>query len=136
MNEDTLWSFSADKTARKWDLETQKCELKLEHPDYVKSLTVLGNGWIATGCRDEHIRLWDPTTEKCTKIIKGHFGEIERLQVVGGTLYSGALDSTLRSWNLLDPNLGEEPEEEEEEEEAENLMTEEEERELAELMDE
>jgi WD40 repeat protein len=60
-DESALWSCSADKTARRWDLETMKQDMKLVHPDYVKSATVLPNGIIATGCRDEHIRLWDPS---------------------------------------------------------------------------
>ena len=34
--------------------------MKLEHPDFVKSVAVLPNGYVATGCRDENIRIWNP----------------------------------------------------------------------------
>ncbi|KAI8913569.1 WD40-repeat-containing domain protein [Gorgonomyces haynaldii] len=130
--QECIWSVSADKTCRRLDLTTSKFDLKFVHPDYVKSVILLPNGHIATGCRDENIRIWDPTTEKCLKVIRGHFGEIEHLTIHGAVLWSGSLDGTLRSWNLLDPQLGEAPVEEEVVEES--LMTEEEERELAELM--
>lgn len=60
-DDNQLFSVSADKTLCRWDLETCKCDLKLEHPDYVVSLVITPNGLIATGCRDENIRLWDPS---------------------------------------------------------------------------
>jgi WD40 repeat protein len=75
-------------------------------------------------------------TEKCLKIIKGHYGEVSHLDIHGNYLYSASLDGTLRCWDLTDPNLGEEvvPADDDEPTNCEEL-TEEEERELAALME-
>lgn len=52
------WVASGDKTAKRWEVETGKCEATYEHPDFVKSVAVSG-AYLITGCRDENIRIWD-----------------------------------------------------------------------------
>lgn len=53
-----------------------------------------------TGCRDEHIRVWDMGTDKCVRLVKGHSDEVSCLAVSGQTLWSGSIDGTVRSWDL------------------------------------
>lgn len=70
---------------------------------------------------------------KVSAIFEGHFDEITQLEIVGTTLISASLDSTIRLWNTLEPPpkltiKKEEPKKDE------GMLTEEEERELAELM--
>jgi WD40 repeat protein len=148
-DDDSLWSVSADKTAIRWYLpvliylkQTSEIDTKLEHPDFVKSITVLNSGFVITGCRDEKIRVWDPSvilnlnqTDRCVAEINAHFGEVSSLQSCGVTFWSGSLDCTIRSWNILSV-LNDFKIEKKEEQQIESLMTEEEEKELAELMDE
>ncbi len=55
--EDTLWTASADKTARQWT-EDLKQEMRFEHPDYVRDVLVHHN-YLITACRDENIRFFD-----------------------------------------------------------------------------
>ncbi|KAI9347040.1 quinon protein alcohol dehydrogenase-like superfamily [Obelidium mucronatum] len=102
-----LWSVSADKTVKRWNLEAGIPDSSYEHPDFVKCVCVHGS-YVITGCRDENIRVFDLTSEKCINIVEGHFGEVSCLVVAGGRLWSGSLDATIRSWNLEDilrPNL-------------------------------
>ena len=110
-------------------------DLKFSHPDYVVAIATLPNGHIATGCRDENIRIWDPSLEKCIKVIKGHFGEVSHLASgAGGTLWSGSLDSTIRTWDLTNPELGQDPDPNDHVQETFVPMTKEEEEALEELM--
>ncbi|KAI8613083.1 WD40-repeat-containing domain protein [Chytriomyces sp. MP71] len=99
MVDDELWSVSADKTAKRWNLEAAKPDSSFEHPDFVKCICVHGS-YVITGCRDENIRVFDLTSEKCINVIEGHFGEVSCLEVAGGRLWSGSLDATIRSWDL------------------------------------
>lgn len=58
-----LFIVSADKSARRWDSDNAfKQDLRLEHPDFVRSIAVNpATGMVFTGCRDEEIRCWDST---------------------------------------------------------------------------
>ncbi|KAJ3258049.1 hypothetical protein HK103_004042 [Boothiomyces macroporosus] len=133
--EDSLWSVSGDKFAIGWDLETGNISAKLEHPDYVKSIVILPNGLVATGCRDENIRIWDPATEKVLHILSAHYDEVSCLKVYKGYLVSSSLDGTLRFWDLKATLSGKPIESREEQAVKESLLTAEEEAELAELLD-
>ncbi|KAJ3276122.1 Chitin synthase, class 1 [Terramyces sp. JEL0728] len=134
ISEDSLWSVSGDKFAIGWDLETGGVSTRLEHPDYVKSIVVLPNGLVATGCRDENIRIWDPATEKVLYVLSAHFDEVSCLKVHKGYLISSSLDGTLRFWNLKSVLNGTPEEEKNVDPVQESLLTAEEEAELAELM--
>jgi WD40 repeat protein len=59
--DDVLWTVSGDKTAIRWNLQTNKSDTTLTHPDFVKSIGLLPSGHVITGCRDEHIRVYDPS---------------------------------------------------------------------------
>ncbi|KAI8816790.1 WD40-repeat-containing domain protein [Fimicolochytrium jonesii] len=99
--EGSLWSVSADKTAKRWDLETNIADSTFEHPDFVRSLCVFpGGAHLATGCRDENVRIWDVGTEKCVKVLTGHFGEVSDIKLRGSTLWTASLDGTIRSWAI------------------------------------
>ncbi|KAI8923454.1 WD40-repeat-containing domain protein [Entophlyctis helioformis] len=97
-----LWSVSADKSAKRWDLETNTQVTTFVHPDFAKSIQIIGEtGLIATGCRDENIRIWNAATEKCVKVIEAHTDEVSTIQLASNhTLWTGSLDCTIRSWSL------------------------------------
>ncbi|KAJ3098108.1 hypothetical protein HDU96_000148 [Phlyctochytrium bullatum] len=131
--EEDLWSVSADKTAKRWNMVTGKNDMTLEHPDFVKCVAVAGP-YIVTGGRDENIRVWDAASGKCLNEIEGHFGEISALQVARGKLWTGSLDSTIRQWELKTLATFRYVPPAEVAPEKPSLMTEDEERELEELM--
>ncbi|ORX84792.1 WD40 repeat-like protein [Basidiobolus meristosporus CBS 931.73] len=137
ITEDEIWSVSGDKTARRWSLDTGKQDTTLEHPDFVKCVTVAGS-YVITGCRDENVRVFDIGSGKCLKTLEGHFDEVTGLAVIGTDVYSGSLDGTIRSWSITAKSLSEPAEKVNVAPPKLNNnsigLTEEEERELAELM--
>lgn len=159
----TLYTASSDKTALALtpiseDDEAQTATdyavaLKLEHPDFVRSVVVAVAGTdgapplLATACRDENVRVFDLSDEgRLLRVFRGHFEEVSDLVVrrVGGAevLVSAGIDGTVRVWSLSGAELargeGEDEDEGEdgagEEKKSGVVVTEEEERELAELM--
>ncbi|KAJ3207877.1 hypothetical protein HDU67_007179 [Dinochytrium kinnereticum] len=99
--DEDLWSVSADKTAKRWSLLTGKCDMTLEHPDFVKCVTVIGP-YVVTGGRDENIRVWDIASGKCLNTIEAHFGEVSTMAVANLKLWTGSLDGTIRRWDFKD----------------------------------
>ncbi|KAG0239116.1 WD40-repeat-containing domain protein [Mortierella sp. GBAus27b] len=99
-----IWSASADKTVRRLDLETKKVDTTLDHPDFVKSFTLAGP-YVATGGREETIRIWSIATGKVIKEIKGHFDEVSSMTVIGTTLLTASLDGTVRRWSLKEQDI-------------------------------
>lgn len=61
--------------------------------------------FIASGSRDESVRLWDAATGKELKKLEGHTGEVNAIALSkdDGTLASGGADRTVRLW---DPETG------------------------------
>ncbi|KAG1139994.1 hypothetical protein G6F37_005644 [Rhizopus arrhizus] len=134
--EDDLWTASADKTVRRWNIETGNVDMILKHPDRVKSLALAGP-YIVTGSSDDDIRVWDIASGKLVCIIEGHFDEVSSLEIFGSTVYSGSLDCSIRRWPLTAASIKEYNEAKNKkkvEEPTKSGLTEEEERELAELL--
>ena len=66
-----LITTSADRTMRIWNLSDEFAKLTdtFHHPDRVNALaTSPGTKWIATGCFDRLIRLWDPDTHSAVTL--------------------------------------------------------------------
>ncbi|KAF9935561.1 hypothetical protein BGZ67_003368 [Mortierella alpina] len=99
-----IWSASADKTAQRLDLETKKVDTTLEHPDFVKSISLAGP-YVVTGGRQESIRVWSVATGKLFTEITGHFDEVSSMVNVGATLITGSHDGTVRRWSLKEKDL-------------------------------
>ena len=63
------------------------------------SLAVLANGDLASGSRDNTIRVWSSDTGECKQVLKGHTDAVYSLAVLAnGDLASGSCDNTIRVW--------------------------------------
>ncbi|RUP42967.1 WD40-repeat-containing domain protein [Jimgerdemannia flammicorona] len=144
--EGEMWTASADKFAKRWNLDIGQPDTSFEHPDYVRCLVIAGP-YLFTGARDEIVRVWEIGSGKLVTTIEGHFDEVICMEVHGNTLYTGSLDCSIRKWPITTKELfafkaevekkakeGVEPQGEERKIKDGVAMTEEEERELAELM--
>jgi len=95
-----LFSASADKTIRVWDVDQLRCVKVLEdHTRPVLSLA-LSSGKLFSGSYDCSIRVWDLATLSRPTILEGHTDAVRALTVAGGKLFSGSYDSTIRVWDM------------------------------------
>ena len=70
------------------------------HTIWVKCLVVLPNNQLASGSRDNTIRIWDVYNGKQINILKGHTHNVMCLVVLpNNQLASGSSDKTIRIWN-------------------------------------
>ncbi|CAN3355325.1 transcriptional repressor Tup1p [Diutina catenulata] len=70
---------------------------------YIRSVCFSPDGkYLATGAEDKLIRIWDLTTKRIIKILRGHEQDIYSLDFFpdGNRLVSGSGDRTVRIWDL------------------------------------
>lgn len=70
---------------------------------YIRSVCFSPDGkYLATGAEDKVIRIWDLSTRRITKYLKGHEQDIYSLDFFpdGSRLVSGSGDRTVRIWDL------------------------------------
>ncbi|KAK7391174.1 hypothetical protein VNO78_19586 [Psophocarpus tetragonolobus] len=85
-----------DKKMIIWDIEHLLPRGTCEHEDGVTCLAWLGASYVATGCVDGKVRLWDSRSGECLKTLKGHSDAIQSLSVSANRDYlvSASLDGT------------------------------------------
>ena len=77
------------------------CTSEPEHPSEVRALTLLADGRVASGCWDNIIRIWDPSTGAEAARLEGHTESVRALAVFAdGRLASGSDDATIRLWDV------------------------------------
>ena len=84
-----------------WDIPSGDQLLKLTgHTQWLFSLALLPNGWLASGSWDKTIKLWDLDQKKEVGTLLGHTSAVLSLKVLkNGHLVSYSLDNTLKIWN-------------------------------------
>eukprot|EP00210_Caulerpa_lentillifera_P002053 g1968.t1 len=98
--ENWLFSASADRTIRVWDIESRRCARVLEdHSRPVLSLAIANNK-LFSGSYDFTIKVWSLETLTKIKTLTGHTDAVRALAVAGKLLFSGSYDSTLRVWDV------------------------------------
>ncbi|TKY51495.1 Angio-associated migratory cell protein [Spatholobus suberectus] len=85
-----------DKKLIIWDIEHLLPRGTCEHEGEVTCLAWLGASYVATGCVDGKVRLWDSRSGECVKTFKGHSYAIQSLSVSANRDYlvSASLDGT------------------------------------------
>lgn len=70
------------------------------HTRPVTALAILTGGRLASGSRDNTVRLWDPANGVCEATLEGHTSLVCAFAVLaGGQLASGSWDQTIRLWD-------------------------------------
>ena len=71
------------------------------HTDWVQALCLLPDGRLASGSKDNTIRLWDVATGAETARLEGHTNGVQALCLLpDGRLASGSWDNTIRLWDV------------------------------------
>lgn len=96
-----LFSASADKTIRVWNIDSRRCEYVLEdHARPVLSLAT-SNGKLYSGSYDFTIKVWNLETLQRVRTLSGHTDAVRALCVADGRIFSGSYDGTVRHSTLL-----------------------------------
>ncbi|MCA9215200.1 MAG: WD40 repeat domain-containing protein [Planctomycetales bacterium] len=95
-----------DRYLRAWDTKTFELNAEL-NSDKSKpmSMVSVGPGIIATGGSDNNISIWNLTTMKRQRVLRGHTGSVVALDTKDGLLVSGSFDATVRVWSVDDDDV-------------------------------
>lgn len=99
----TLFSASADKTIRAWDIASRRCVQVLEeHTRPVLCLAVcVKHDKLFSGSYDCTVRVWNLTTYRRITSLPGHTDAVRALQVYNDTtLYTASYDHTIRAYDI------------------------------------
>jgi WD40 repeat protein len=97
---ENLFSCSADKTIKIWNLSTRKLEDTLRgHQGKVCSIVITG-GLLVSGSEDKTIKIWNLLSRKCVNTLDEHQGTVNSVAASGLTLISGSDDKTVKIWDL------------------------------------
>ncbi|MHA7841436.1 MAG: WD40 repeat domain-containing protein [Gammaproteobacteria bacterium] len=70
------------------------------HTDWVNTATVLPDGTVVSGSKDNTLRRWNPKSGECLGVWTGHTWPVSAVTVLpNGMVLSGSDDNTLRCWN-------------------------------------
>lgn len=102
---DRLASGSQDTDIVLWDVSSETGLFKLRgHKGQVTDLAFIGSSYLLSTSKDEHVKVWDLSAERCKQTMLCHGGELWSIACNQKRVAIGASDSELRlfSVNLSD----------------------------------
>lgn len=117
MDNKYVYSASKDCSIIKWCFETSKKlkvipggrkgteETHIGHTDIINAIAITSDSkFLATGCKNAIINIWEPGEMKFLKRFKGHKDQISGLVFRRSShiLYSCSFDKTVKVWNVDD----------------------------------
>ncbi|KAF9622826.1 hypothetical protein IFM89_034061 [Coptis chinensis] len=100
-----LATGSLDENLIIWDMQNSVARFTCVHEVGVSCLAWLGKSqYIATGCVDGKVLVWDSLSGNCVKIFNGHLHNITSLSVSsnGEFLVSGSMDGNVRVFEIAE----------------------------------
>ena len=99
-----IFSASADKTIKIWDIDTGKIIQNFNgHDSSVNYLVISPDGQkLFSASADKTIKVWDIETGKAIQSLKGHTSSVNYLVISpdGQKLFSASADKTIKIWEL------------------------------------
>lgn len=99
-------NYSTDDWIYEWDITSGKIVKSFKgHDKDVLCLAYSPDGnYLASGSKDNSIRLWDMKTKKIIKVLKGHKDNVNSIVFSpdGKYIVSGSDDETIKVWDILD----------------------------------
>ena len=77
----------------------------LKHSHRVMSVAWSIHGLLASGSRDNTVKIWNPSAGECLKTLEGHSRSVTCVQfdpMDAGQLVSGSDDNTVKLWSVAD----------------------------------
>ena len=69
--------------------------------DHVLSVSFDNHGLLASGSKDNTVKVWNVTTGECLKTLGGHTDDVYSVSFnKEGLLASGSVDGTIKVWNV------------------------------------
>jgi WD40 repeat protein len=95
-----IWNVSTGIRVKVLKGHTQQQQMWQLFALGIYSIIQLSDGTLVSASVDNTIRLWNIKTGECTKVHRGHTGDVDCvIQLVNGTIASGSIDKTIRIWN-------------------------------------
>jgi len=99
-----LYSASADKTIKVWDLATgEEIHTLTEHSSFINHIAISPDGQtLYSASADKTIKVWDLATGNAINTLTGHSGFVNYLTISpdGQTLVSASADKTIKLWHM------------------------------------
>ncbi len=92
-----------DKTLRVWDVQKGTEILKIEHPGQAAMVLYSPDGkYIASACGNMNAYIWNATTGKQVRMLKGHTSGVAGLAFNsdGSQILTSSADKTVRLWDM------------------------------------
>lgn len=70
------------------------------HDDHVITCLQFSGNRIVSGSDDNTLKVWNVTTGKCLRTLRGHTGGVWSSQLSGSIIISGSTDRTLKVWDI------------------------------------
>ena len=97
---------TSDRVIKIWDTGVVSIKITIETNNTFYSLAQLHSGYLAGGCVNGSIIIWNTTTGGLVKVLNGHTKQVRALKVLpNGFLASGSVDSSIKIWNVNSGSL-------------------------------
>lgn len=100
-SENYVFVAGCDQIIRAWHIESGECRTFIGHRGWVIGMQIYGPH-LYSFSDDKTIRVWNLETGRCVEEFSGHDDSVTCIAFANNFLYSGSLDHSIRSWDLVE----------------------------------